>query len=69
MIYDYEALAFRIMGVIKVDHEKGYFKVAGRPYAALSTEFPVLDFSKRTESRYAPRRETFYSYPREPHIT
>jgi len=44
MIYDYEALAFRIMGVIKVDHEKGYFKVAGRPYAALSYRVSGVGF-------------------------
>ena len=36
MIYDYDDLSFRILGVIKVSHKKGYYKVPGRPYAALS---------------------------------
>ena len=44
MIFDDEALSFRIMGVIKVDHEKGYFEVAGRPYAALSYRVSGVGF-------------------------
>ena len=44
MIFDDEALSFRIMGVIKVDHEKGYFEVEGRPYAALSYRVSGVGF-------------------------
>ena len=36
MIYDYEELSFQILGILKVDHPKGFFEVRGRPYAALS---------------------------------
>lgn len=36
MIYNYEDLGFGILSVIRVKHRDGYFKVGGRPYAALS---------------------------------
>ena len=36
MIYDFEALVFQVLGILKVEHPKGFFKVNGRPYAALS---------------------------------
>lgn len=36
MIYDYEALSFRVIGVIRVNNVNGYFNVKARPHAALS---------------------------------
>lgn len=36
MIYDFEALSFQVLGILKVEHPQGFFKVGGRPYAALS---------------------------------
>ena len=36
MIYDYEALSFRVISVIRCSNKKGYFNVKGRPHAALS---------------------------------
>ena len=36
MIYDFERLQFQILGVLQVEHPSGFFKVRGRPYAALS---------------------------------
>lgn len=36
MIYDFEKLQFQILSALKVEHRSGFFKVRGRPYAALS---------------------------------
>lgn len=36
MIYDFDELSFQILGVLCIDHPRGFFKVEGRPYAALA---------------------------------
>lgn len=36
MIYDFEKLQFQILSVFNAEHRSGFFKVRGRPYAALS---------------------------------
>ena len=36
VIFNYNDLSFGILSVIRVKHRDGYFKVGGRPYAALS---------------------------------
>ena len=36
MIYDFDELSFQILGVLEIDHPKGFFKVKGRQYAALA---------------------------------
>ena len=36
MIYDFDELSFQILGVLRIDHPKGFFKVKGRQYAALA---------------------------------
>lgn len=36
MIYDFDELSFQVLGVLKIEHPKGFFKVKGRPYSALS---------------------------------
>lgn len=36
MIYNFDQLSFQILTICKVEHPKGFFKVRGRPYAALS---------------------------------
>ena len=36
MIYNFEPLSFQILGVLRIDHPKGFFKVKGRQYAALA---------------------------------
>ena len=36
MIYDFDELSFQILGVLSIDHPKGFFKVKGRQYAALA---------------------------------
>ena len=36
MIYDFDELSFQILGVLSIDHPKGFFNVKGRQYAALA---------------------------------
>lgn len=36
MIYNFDTLSFQILGVLRIDHPKGFFKVKGRQYAALA---------------------------------
>lgn len=36
MIYNFDTLSFQILGVLHIDHPKGFFKVKGRQYAALA---------------------------------
>ena len=36
MIYDFDELSFQVLGVLEIEHPKGFFKVSGRPYSALS---------------------------------
>lgn len=36
MIYDFDELSFQILAVLSIDHQRGSFKVEGRPYAALA---------------------------------
>lgn len=36
MIYDFDNLSFQILGVLSIDHPRGFFRVKGRQYAALA---------------------------------
>lgn len=36
MIYDFDSLSFQILGVLSINHPKGFFYVKGRQYAALA---------------------------------
>lgn len=56
MIFSYEDLTFGILSVIRVKHRDGYFRVSGRPYAALSYrvrgsgDFSLPDSTFRSEA-------------------
>lgn len=35
MIYNFESLSFQVLSVLSINHKEGFYRVKGRPYAAL----------------------------------